>query len=118
MMLENESARYFAHVGIQPNGTLSETARVLGDILSINFFDDEKGLYEEFPAFVAEVRNIRFALLGTPAQEDDLRENPTADFELIVQPIRPLSQVKNTDISEDLASIICRDGRLVGWVLK
>jgi len=118
MMFENESASYFAHVGIQPNGTLSETAGVLGEILSINFFEDQSGIYEEFPAFIAEIQNIRFSLLGAPALEDDLRENPTDGFELMVQPIRSPTQAQKVDISSDLVSIIARDGRLSSWNLK
>ncbi|CAI8776026.1 hypothetical protein [Pseudomonas chlororaphis] len=118
MKFEDESMKCFAHVGIRPHGTLLETAEVLGGVLAVSFVEDECRRYDEYPAFVAEVKNIRYALLGIPDPDDDLRDEPTDDFELVVEPISSLPQVKKADVSEALVSVIERDGRLTCWVLK
>jgi hypothetical protein len=67
---------------------------------------------------VAEDEGLRYALLGIPAPEDDLREDKTNDFELMVEPALPMGSGAKADISNDLISRISKDGRLRCWSLE
>jgi hypothetical protein len=111
--------REFAHVGIKPVGDLSTTANVLGRVLGeLVFAKDTRGRYEEYPAYVAEHDGLRYALLGIPVPEDDLREVRTDDFELMVEPASPQgSDGVMADISNELILRIREDGRLECWSL-
>src|SRR3569833_939689 len=108
----------FADVGIGPSGSLESTARILGEILRIDFKEDVDGRYDEFPAYVADFEGARFALLGTPSPEDDLRDEPTNDFQLMVRPIVIDRGNPKRDVSEAIVSKISEDGRVDGWVLN
>ena len=109
----------FAHVGIEPSGSLEETAVTLGSVLGgLTFIEDTQRRYDEFPAYVAERDGLRYALLGFPAPEDDLREEPTEDFELLVEPSSPHCSAEKSDISNDLILRIESDGRLNCWALR
>lgn len=118
MNLADPSFKYFAHVGVTPLGTLSSTAALLGEILSVFFSEDSTRRYDEFPALVAETKGVRYALLGVPDPDEDLRDDPTDDFELIVEPVNPSSVAEKVDVSGELISLIKQDGRLVCWSLK
>jgi len=109
----------FAHVGIEPIRDLGVTAEVLGIALGgLAFVEDTRGRYGEFPAYVAEEEGLRYALLGIPAPEDDLREEKTNDFELMVEPALPSGDGPKADISNDLILRISRGGRLKCWSLE
>ena len=111
--------RKFAHVGIEPSGTLAETAALLGRVLGgLVFVEDTRRLFDEFPAYVAKDAGVRYALLGIPAPEDDVREVRTDDFELLVEPLSSHGDGEKKDISAELLSKIERDGRLRCWSLK
>ncbi|MFZ6044714.1 hypothetical protein ACFW0H_01095 [Pseudomonas sp. CR3202] len=118
MNFSNGSLRVYAHVGIKPVGTLSETAKVLGEILAVSFFEDKSGRFDEFPAFIAEATHIRYALLGNPDPEEDLRDDPTEDFELVIEPRDQTLTSQKADKSDELVSIISLDGRIDCWVLR
>ncbi|MBB4727833.1 hypothetical protein [Xanthomonas arboricola] len=109
----------FAHVGIEPVGDLPATAEILGSVLGgLIFVEDTMGRYCEFPAYVVERDGLRYALLGVPAPENDLREEKTNDFELIVEPSIPQGDGAKTDISDSLISRIEAEGRLKCWSLQ
>lgn len=109
----------FAHVGIEPIGDLGATAEVLGSILGeLVFAEDTRRRYGEYPAYVAEHDGLCYALLGIPAPEDDLREEKTDDFELMVEPALPQGDGAKTDISNELILRISGDGRLKCWSLE
>ena len=69
---------------IKPLGELAATAKTISVALGVDLRYDQSGDYEEFPAFVASAHGWHFALLGNPSPSDDLRDNPTDDFELQV----------------------------------
>jgi hypothetical protein len=95
-----------------------ETASILGRILGgLEFVEDIQGRYDEFPAYVAEKDGYRYALLGVPAPEEEIRDNPTKDFELMLLPILPLTNATKIDVSDELILKISRDG-LKCWSLK
>lgn len=78
----------FGYGGIKPQGTLAETAALLGRALgALDFQFDTEYRYDEYPAYLAERDGLRYALLGVPAPEDDVREVPTDDFQLMVKPV-------------------------------
>jgi len=109
----------FAHVGIEPIGDLGSTAEVLGSVLGeLVFAKDTRGRYGEYPAYVAEHDGLRYALLGVPAPEDDLRDERTDDFELMVEPASPQGEGAKIDISKELILRISGNGRLKCWSLK
>jgi hypothetical protein len=118
MNLADPSFKYFAHVGIKPVGTLLNTADALGEVLSVSFLEDSIRRYDEFPAFVAETENVRYALLGIPDPGEDLRDNPTDDFELIVESINPSPFSQKRDVSGELIALIKESGKLVCWSLN
>lgn len=110
--------RKFANVGIGPVGSLGDTAEILGSIFGgLVFVEDEQRRYDEYPAFVTERDGLRYALLGVPAPEDDLRDEPTDDFALMVEPVSH-GDGAVVDISEDLIKRIQGDGRLQCWSLE
>jgi len=108
----------FADVGVGPSGNLEDTARILGEVLRVEFKEDVDGRYDEFPAYVADFEGVRYALLGTPNPEDDLRDEPTNDFQLMVRPITADRGSPKRDVSEDIVSKISEDGRVDCWVLN
>ena len=113
----------FCNIGIEPTGTLADTAHLLGEVLGgLVFVEDSLGRYDEFPAFVAESAGLRFALLGIPDPEDDLRDDPTEDYELLIEPIalHSIDAVGDPeeDISEQIMQKILNDGRIRCWSLK
>lgn len=71
-------------VEIEPRHSLKETARRLGEALSVTFENELTGRYEEYPAYVATAAGLEFALLGAPAPEDDVRENKSDAHQLMI----------------------------------
>ena len=109
----------FAEIGISPVGSLGETAEILGRVLGgLVFLEDQQGRYEEYPAYVAEDNGIRYALLGVPEQGYDVRDEPTTDFTLLVEPILTKREDAIVDTSGGLIDRIQRDGRLKCWSLE
>lgn len=103
----------FANIIILPRGTLSETAALLGRALGqITFEEDTRRTFDEYPAYVAEHDGLRYALLGVPAPEDDIRDDPSDNFELIVRPIFSKIGGVRVDISDDLIVRIRASGLL------
>lgn len=118
MFCEDSSLRCFAHIGIRASYSLADVAKILGEIFSVEFVEDKSWRYDEFPAFVVELQNIRFALLGVPEPGDDLREDPIDDFELMIEPIESSPDTLKVDVSEEALSRMCQDGRLDCWLLR
>jgi len=90
--------------------SLDEMSKKLGDALDLNFHDDVEGKYEEYPAVVGNAAGLRFALLAAPHPEDDIREDKTADYQLVAH-----SEVEGTvyalptvDLSAYFANLIER----------
>lgn len=69
---------------ITPTADLETTAALISKVFEVNLMRDVSGRFEEYPAFVGSGKGVDFVLLGNPTPEDDLRENPTTDFELQV----------------------------------
>lgn len=110
--------RLVGYVGIKPVGDLAETATIVGEALGgIEFIGDTGNLFDEFPAYVAETSELRYALLGVPEPEQDLRDDPTADFALHVASLSS-AQDSVVDISEQVLETLGKDGRLTCWLLR
>jgi hypothetical protein len=77
-----------AHIRIEPDFPLEETARVLSEALDVSLESDDSGYFEEFPAFVGVARNTHFALLGPPSP-DYIIGDPYEHYELQVLPLDP-----------------------------
>ncbi|QLL13730.1 hypothetical protein [Pseudomonas chlororaphis] len=110
--------REFADIGLTPVGSLENTATVIGDILGVTFEKDKEGMYEEFPAFLASTPNLKYALLGTPLPEDDLRDAPSDEFNLLVTPVDDDSDHPEIDISEQLISQLMKKANIQCWKLS
>lgn len=118
--MSDSQVNTFGHVGIQPVGSLADTAKLLGEVLGgLAFVEDDRGRYDEYPAYIAEHNGLRYALLGVPAPEDDVRDSPSDDFALMIEPLvlqrgapRP-----DADVSEETIKLIQSDGRLTCWAL-
>jgi hypothetical protein len=53
-------------ISIQPDFSLEDTARIVGEVLGLPFKFDDSGYFEEFPAYSSPHGDTRFALLGPP----------------------------------------------------
>ncbi|WP_458378892.1 hypothetical protein [Pseudomonas chlororaphis] len=113
--MSNETDRETASIFLTPIDSLEKTATVLGDILGIIFKEDNEGTYDEYPVFLASTPTLKYALLGTPLPEDDLRDEPSNDFNLLVSPINDDSDLPESDISDQLISQLLRSGIVECW---
>lgn len=102
--MNNETHRETASIFLTPIDSLENTATVLGDILGITFKEDNEGTYDDYPAFPASTPTLKYALLGTPPPEDDLRDEPSNDSNLLVGPINDDSDLPESGISDQLIS--------------
>ncbi|WP_158703137.1 hypothetical protein [Pseudomonas chlororaphis] len=116
--MKTKSHREFADIGLAPVNSLENTATVLGDILNIKFNKDNEGIYEEYPAYIASTQTLRYVLLGVPSPEEDLRDTPSNEFNLIVSSIDADSDHLEVDISEQLISKLIKNGVVKCWKLN
>ena len=75
----------YEYIGIPPVADLETTADMVGKIVDAQFKKDVTGFYEEFPAYIARSGGIKYALLGHPEPEYDLREHTKDVFQLIMR---------------------------------
>ena len=71
------------HIDIEKTAPLDEVALAVSralEVVALN--EDHSGYFEEFPAFVGYALGLRFALLGDPLPENDIRDDKTGGFEL------------------------------------
>ncbi|MBN3817440.1 hypothetical protein G3N57_12845 [Paraburkholderia sp. Se-20369] len=116
--MNSTSIDKFGYVGIEPHGTLAETAFLLGRALGgLDFQADTESMYEEYPAYVADRDGLRYALLGVPEPEYDVRDVPTNDFTLMVESTSLEPADSKIDISAELAKKIQESGLLNCWPL-
>lgn len=109
----------YADIGIKPEGSLADTALILGQALGgLVFKQDTQGKFDEYPAFIAESGALRYALLGVPSPEEDVRDEPSTDFTLLVEPVDSKAGEARENISGKLISRINGDGRLTCWQLE
>jgi len=109
--------RYVAYIGIKPAGDLGKTAFILGEVFGgISFQKDLDHQFEEYPAYIARSSDFEYVLLGIPDPEEDLREEPSDDFELQIHSDEK-TPGGNTDISDLVVRKIEADGRLKSWIL-
>lgn len=109
----------FADIGIKPYGTLGDTANALGKALGgLEFSEDFNGTFDEFPAYIAHQGTLRFALLGLPPTDFDIREITTESFQLLVETIGPDQYEARDDISNELIQRISANCALICWKLK
>jgi hypothetical protein len=103
----------YADVGVVPVGGLQQTAELLGEVLGgIAFVEDTDGIFDEYPAFIAVVGDHQYSLLGPPAPEDDVRDEPNSDFQLKVEPLSYAEGEMNVDVADEIISRITSDGRV------
>lgn len=107
----------YADIGIEPAGTLAETALLLGQALGLAFNEDTRCRFDEYPAFVTERDGFRYALLGVPNPEDDVRDEPSSDFKLLVESIGARAQDGKENISQELVLRIQSHSHLRCWQL-
>lgn len=97
-------------IRIEPDFPLKDTARIVGDILGIQFKFDDSGFFEEFPAYSSAPGRTRLALLGPP-DDSFMGDQPWRDYYL------QLSRFEGTVSQHDSFIIetqkrIATDGRL------
>jgi len=109
---------FIGYIGINPIGTLTETAQILGKDLGIVFYEEQEGKYDEYPAFCAEALGLEFALLGIPDEEFDLREEKTVNFVLQVSSIKKEKRENRVDISAHIVDWLQTDSTIECWILK
>ncbi|QQZ42368.1 hypothetical protein IF690_02180 [Pseudomonas sp. SK3(2021)] len=110
--------REFANIGLAPINSLENTVAVLGDILNINFIKDNEGIYEEYPAFLASTQTLRYVILGVPSPEEDLRDTPSNEFNLIVSSIDADPDLPEVDMSEQLIKTLIKHEAVKCWKLN
>jgi len=97
------------HFSIISPFDLAETSNIIGSLLGLKFTKDESGDLEEVPAYLSNIDNVRFFLLGNPDPEDDLRDEPTDDFELIIE---SESDIDHDKIIQYISSKLSKDSRI------
>jgi len=104
----------FASINIEPFKDLKTTADIIGEIFGgIKFKFDDEWDFDEFPAYISEDSVYKYALLGVPDPEHDIRDEPANIFQLEVWPVDTASDhEENEDISEEIVARINKDGRL------
>lgn len=115
-----EPINVLAYVGIEPRETLALLARrVEGALDGIRLQPTER--FDEFPAYAGEESGLEIAILGPPAQESDVRENPADYFQLqlSISPVASL-HVRSTavDISQHLANYLSKETGFKCWPLE
>lgn len=109
----------FGHARVQPiMGSLVATVKLLGEVLGgLAFVEDDKGCYDEYPAYIAEHNGLRYALFDVPMPEDDVRDKHSDDFVLLIEPVARQRGARDIDVSEEIIKRIQSDGRLNCWAL-
>jgi len=97
-------------IEIMPGRSLSETAAIVGDVLGLEFSEDDH--YEEYPAYSAHALGLAYALLGQPDPEFDIRAVKSNTFQLRLEEIGSIRTSEEGDLSERIATMIRADGRL------
>lgn len=118
MNMSTENHRYFAEVGISPAKSLEETASGLGLALGgVSFVKDKEGHYEEYPAYIAELSGLRYALLGIPKEEDYIGDKLPNHYVFLVEPVWRRDG-ESIDISDEIIEKINACENTKGWVLR
>jgi hypothetical protein len=92
---------------------------MLGNVLGgLRFELDSNGTFDEYPAYIAQQGGVRYALLGIPAPEYDIREDRDENFSLQVQSVDADACGPKEDITDALVAAIRNDGHLECWRLK
>jgi hypothetical protein len=105
-------------VYIDPIGSLAEMAQILGDILGVEFDEDDSGRYDEYPTYCAESdgADLQYDLLGIPGHLKKHKDELLV-FRLFVDTLDwKRESLRDEDISQQLLSKIKKDGRLKAWV--
>lgn len=98
------------HFSIVSQADLRGTSIIIGSLLGMEFTKDESGDLEEVPAYIATIANVRFFLLGNPDPEDDLRDEPTDDFELVIESDADINHDK---VIQYVSSKLSKDSRII-----
>ncbi len=97
-------------ISIQPDFSLKDTARIVGEILGLPFEFDDSGYFEEFPAYSSPHGDTRFALLGPPDAKF-MGDIPWHDYDLQVRKFSGTVQQRDALVAETQRRI-ATDGRL------
>jgi len=99
----------FIEFKIEPIVNLDVTSKIIGDALDLHFEKDTSGFYEEFPAYVAKHDSMEFTILGNPDPEDDIRDDPTDHFALIIE---SESDINHDKVIQYISSKLSKDSRI------
>ena len=103
------------YIGISPIGTLTQTAKELEKAFSgIEFYEDDSGRYEEFPAFCAKALDYDLVLLGMPDEDAYLGDDPIDYFELHIK----FRTATREDIYNHFLNLIQEYTNLNCWLLE
>jgi len=101
-------------INIEKTAPLDEVALAVSQALeAVALNEDHSGYFEEFPAFVGYALGLRFALLGDPLPEYDIREDKTAGFELQIMSYidyPPDCEVVSVDVSPYFVKLLLDKG--------
>jgi len=95
---------------IEPVENLEITSKIIGNALGLHFEKDMSGFYEEFPAYVAKHDSMEFTILRNPDPEDDIRDDPTDHFELIIESELDINHDK---VIQYISSKLSKDSRII-----
>lgn len=97
-------------ISIQPDFSLEDTARIVGEVLNVPFTFDDSGYFEEFPAYSSPDGKARFALLGPPDAKF-MGDTPWYDYDLQVRKFSGTAQERDLLVAETHRRLAA-DGRL------
>ena len=94
-------------LSVTPLCSLKQTAQELGKIIKVQFFEDDSGRYEEFPAYCAMAYGCELSLLGIPDEESYLGDEPLDVFCLQIHNIN-MEIDKDINIADFFLNIISK----------
>lgn len=108
---------YFCDLSIDKTEGFSNTAMLLGTALGVSFHKDEKFLFDEVLAYIAETETLRFILYSIPDDEASFYDDINY-YHLEVRGKNRLHSEVGANISSEIKRKIEDNGRLRCEIMK
>jgi len=106
----------WGYLGVTPLSTLKETALELGKALDVEFFVDDSGRYDEYPAYCAVAYGCELALLGIPKEDEYLGDEPLDYFQLQIKNDGSAEIKGDVTLAEYILELISEKSSLKCWI--
>jgi hypothetical protein len=103
-------------IAVAPLVTLRDTAVELEHALGVEFYEDDSGRFEEFPAYCAENNECEFVLLGIPDKEEYLGEEPLDSYQLQIKNSGAFKLNDGAGLASHFLNLISSKSFLKCWI--